>query len=93
MKLMDTAQTLVEPMIFFGNCALAVEYQPAWQLKDVQEKWKNVSKLVKDFISAKKEILDADGNIRSECRSLKKVTCTKQISLHRKIHISNQKHF
>lgn len=52
-ELLDTGQTMVEPMLFFGNCVLTVERQPAWNLHVMQEKFKKVSETVKNHFSEK----------------------------------------
>ena len=44
-KFLDTGQTMVEPTLFFGNCVLTVEMQPAWNL--------HVSETVKNHFSEK----------------------------------------
>lgn len=49
----DTGQ--VQSMMFWGNCALAIEHQPVCQLHVMQNKWKNISKLAKHYISEKKD--------------------------------------
>ena len=54
-KFLDTGQTMVEPTLFFGNCVLTVEMQPAWNLHVMQEKFKKVSETVKKQIIAKSE--------------------------------------
>lgn len=52
-KFLDTGQTMVEPTLFFGNCVLTVEMQPAWNLHVMQEKFKKVSETVKNHFSEK----------------------------------------
>ena len=52
-ELLDTGQTMLEPMLFFGNCVLTVEMQPTWNLHVMQEKFKKVSETVKNHFSEK----------------------------------------
>ena len=62
-KFLDTGQTMVEPTLFFGNCVLTVEMQPAWNLHVMQEKFKKVSETVKNHF-LKKQIIAKSENIR-----------------------------
>lgn len=57
----DTGQA--QSMMFWGNCALAIEYQPVCQLHIMQNKWKNISKLAEYYIFEKKIITGLE-NIR-----------------------------
>lgn len=54
-ELMDTGQLRAEPILFLGNCALAIEYQPVWKPHVMQSRLSNFRTIVDHNVPEKPE--------------------------------------